>query len=651
MKRRDFVIRAATVVGTLPIVRTAFGQTPCPPGTLSIEGGTSSGDVACGESPTSSLIQVSETPEQIAVYSDASSFDASAYATLEYKLTSASTWRQGHPLYRVRPGTADDAFAGCIFDLQPGQLYDVRVTFTDGSGSVQEQAQFSTRRLPADVSSQSATTTVSSLSDFETAINNANPGDVIELSDGTYSLSSTISINGISGTAANPIYIRGESKAGTIINRSSAGRVFSIAGNSYCEHLVFENMTMDAGYAPEAGSNGGSGTDSIKIGQVAPLIEPEYISFRNLVISGSPMGIKPSGGTGGNLINNILVYNCTMTGTKSWIDANIASSGSDGVRLAGKGNCVWNNTMEGYGDSIAFAHSNDEAVGTLECNYAYRNYLRNSHDNVIELDHAQRLHAFYDNYCENLNTGPSQSDNATTNHYGPSYVFRNIFVNIARRLLKANSGGIGGEPAWQGWHWYNNTCVRAKGDPGSVSENTGYAQSGGTRNNRFAFRNNIFISRETSGKLWNQRLTDGRDSPHYFDTTHNAWYQTDREIEWQNSARVGFANVNDAIAGSPIAFGSDSHNVLYPAGSGLVASTRFHEHDAVSEYNPFTNTLTLGADTLTEVTGMTTLEIDAASNLKNAGTPIPGITDGYSGAAPDIGAIIEGRGAPNWGAQ
>ena len=439
MKRRDFVIGAAAVVGTLPVVRTALGQTPCPPGNLSIEGGTTGAEVACGEGATSSLIQVRRTPEQIAVYADASSFDLTAYATLEYKLTSANTWNQGHPLYRVRPGTADDAFAGCIFDLLPGRAYDVRVTFTDGSGSVQEQAQFSTRRLPAVVSQQSATTTVSSLSEFQTAINNANPGDVIELSDDTYSMSSTISINGISGTAANPIYIRGESKAGTVINRSSAGRVFSIGGSSYVEHIVFENMTMDAGYAPEAGSNGGAGTDAIRIGQTAPLYEPEYLTFRNLVITGAPMGIKPSGGNGGNLINNILVYNCNMTGTKSWIAANIASSSADGVRLAGAGNCVWNNTFEGYGDSIAFAHSKDEADGALECNYAYRNYVHNSMDNVVELDHAQRFHAVYDNYFENINTGTSQSDNATPS-YGPTYFFRNILVNFAKRFVKLNSG-------------------------------------------------------------------------------------------------------------------------------------------------------------------------------------------------------------------
>jgi len=637
MKRRDFVIGAAAVVGTLPVVRTALGQTPCPPGNLNAVGGTSGKEAACGEGATSSLVQVRKTPEQIAVYADASSFDASAYATLEYKLTSASTWRQGHPLYRVRPGTADDAFAGCIFDLQPGRAYDVRVTFTDGSGSFQEQAQFSTRRLPADVSQQSATTTVSSLSEFQTAINNANPGDVIELSDGTYSMSSTISINGISGTAASPIYIRGESKNGTIINRSSQGRVFSIASSTQVDHVVIENMTMDAGYPPEAGANGGAGTEAIRLGFTSPLIEPEYLTFRNLVITGAPMGIKCAGGTGGNLANNILVYNCNLTGTRSWIADNIRSSSADGLRLVGSGNCVWNNTMQGYGDSIAFAHSGDESDGLLVCNYAYRNYVHNSMDNVVEFDHAQRFHAAYDNYFENVNTGVSQSDNATPS-YGPTYFFRNIIVNFAKRFVKLNS-------SWEGWHHYNNTYIRTQGVAGDFAENSGYIQDSpsGRRNNRWAYRNNIHIARHAlSASLLAFRVAPGGVE---CDVSHNAWYPDGSRIRWPDGGPTYTNGASEAIAAT------DTHDTLYPSGAGLSPNSRWHQLDQVSESNPWTNTLTLGARADTEITGKTTLRIASGSALKNAGVAIPGITDGYSGAAPDMGAVIAGRALPAWGAQ
>ncbi len=35
--------------------------------------------------------------------------------------------------------------------------------------------------------------------------------------------------------------------------------------------------------------------------------------------------------------------------------------------------------------------------------------------------------------------------------------------------------------------------------------------------------------------------------------------------------------------------------------------------------------------------------LSSSSRLKNAGVSIPGITDGFSGKNPDIGAVIEGR--------
>lgn len=639
MKRRDFVIGAATVVGTLPIVRSALGQTPCPPGTLTAEGGTSGTGVACGDGQTSSLVQVSSTPEQIALYADAASFDDTAYAILEYKLASAGTWSQGHPLYRVRPGTADDAFAGIIFDLQPGQFYDVRVTFTDGSGSVQEQAQFSTRHLPADTSSQSPTTSVNSLSALQSAIDDASPGDIIELQNGTYSGQFAVTS---SGTEANPIYIRGESKNGVVLNTSS-----HITFNS-ASYVVLENMTIDRGVAE------GTTSDTTYAIRLSLTVQTPVtgLTFRDLVISGAPVAIASAGGTSGGYSDNILVYNNEMTGTLPMWTADTLLVGhwaNDGVQLVGNGNCVWNNTMDGYSDAITFAHSKDESDHELECNYAYRNIVRNSHNDGVELDHAVRFHAVYDNYFENVDTGISQSDNTSNIHVGPSYVFRNIFVNIAVRVLKPNAVGIGGEAGWQGWHWYNNTCVRSKGIPTDNAENTGFNTSGGTRNDRFAFRNNIFISRNTSGDLWRPRLLDGRESPHNFDVTHNAWYPADRRLLW-NDVGPAFADIVAGIAGTPTS-GNDNHNALYPAASGLVESTRYHEFDVASESNPFANTLTLGPDAETEVTGLTTLEIDPSSALKNAGTPIPGITDGYSGAAPDMGAIIEGRGVPNRGAQ
>jgi hypothetical protein len=57
----------------------------------------------------------------------------------------------------------------------------------------------------------------------------------------------------------------------------------------------------------------------------------------------------------------------------------------------------------------------------------------------------------------------------------------------------------------------------------------------------------------------------------------------------------------------------------------------------------------LGEPYLTEIKEQYVPVLARKSPLRNAGAIIPGITDGFSGKAPDIGAIISGRILPQWG--
>jgi hypothetical protein len=59
--------------------------------------------------------------------------------------------------------------------------------------------------------------------------------------------------------------------------------------------------------------------------------------------------------------------------------------------------------------------------------------------------------------------------------------------------------------------------------------------------------------------------------------------------------------------------------------------------------------LTLGADANVEYTGEFVPTLADGSAPRGSGVDIPGITTGYTGGAPDRGAIITGRGIPAWG--
>ena len=56
--------------------------------------------------------------------------DGDASATVEYRVSGSGTYRQGFPLSRV----ADTRHIGSLFRLEPGNAYDVRVTFNDPDG-------------------------------------------------------------------------------------------------------------------------------------------------------------------------------------------------------------------------------------------------------------------------------------------------------------------------------------------------------------------------------------------------------------------------------------------------------------------------------------------------------------------------------------
>jgi hypothetical protein len=93
------------------------------------------------------------------------------------------------------------------------------------------------------------------------------------------------------------------------------------------------------------------------------------------------------------------------------------------------------------------------------------------------------------------------------------------------------------------------------------------------------------------------------------------------------------------------------------SGSGQAATTplfgtspRRHQFDVVTSSDPFVPSVTLGANHLTRITTTQIPALAPGAAMRNAGVAIPNITDGFSGAAPDMGAVISGRAALSYGA-
>jgi hypothetical protein len=120
------------------------------------------------------------------------------------------------------------------------------------------------------------------------------------------------------------------------------------------------------------------------------------------------------------------------------------------------------------------------------------------------------------------------------------------------------------------------------------------------------------------------------------DFHHNAWYATSNKYWWTNSGG-DFSSLSAAQSG-------------LSATAGLFDSiTQRHTSDVLTVTDPFATDIVLGANHLTEYTATPDGTLSSGTSPKNAGAVVPGITDGYSGAAPDMGAIISGRAAVQYG--
>jgi hypothetical protein len=552
------------------------------------------------------------TPEQISLFLPViGPLPQTATATVRYRPTGSSTWTTGHPLFRIRPsfstvpavGSVPDAFAWPIIDVTPGTAYDIEVTVTSDAVTDVKTLTHVTRGLPGPAASRNKTVPSGSTSaTIQAAFNSLEPGDVLEFQDGTYHVSG-LQLNR-SGTSSAPIYIRGQSRAGVVL--SNANRVLQVLDAS---DVVIENMTLQ-------GSGVDSGTDASSRGIEFFDGSPTQtrITVRNLTMNGVDKAIVAT-----HEISEFLAYDNTLIGNNTWTTALVDSNltwNDDGINIPGLGNCAFNNTLAGFGDSLAYAQQSlTQSIGV----HFYRNDVRNSGDDFAEVDAAHRNLTLYDNRSHNSATFLSLDPL----YGGPLLAARNIVINTARSPFKFNDRNTG-------QFVYNNTIIRTNAKAGSSHAGWGQAQFNNGPQQAWGYRNNLFVYRG-SGNLF--AFEAEINNP--IDFTHNSWFP-DGGVWWTNSGG-SFTSLAAAFAGLP------------PTTPLFSGATKRHQDDNITTSNPWTVAVTLGRDYSTEVMSAYTPVLAAGTAPKNTGVVIPNITDGFSGAAPDRGAIIEGRPLPVYG--
>jgi len=551
------------------------------------------------------------TPEQISIFIP-STLPTTATGTVRYRRQGDSIWITGHPLHRIRPDfatsgmTVDDGFAWPIIGLTPGTSYEVEATITDGTDITVHAGVMTTRALPAPAGNPTKTISAgSSSSEIQSVFDSAVPGDIIQFEDGTYE------VDGLtfdkSGTESQPIYIHGQSREGVILRDS--GRVIHLLD---AHNIVIESMTLQG-----SGVDSGTSASSKGIGFYDGYIQ-ERVTIRDMTITGVDMGIIVHGEA-----KQVLVYSNTLIGNNQW-EQDLHPNGGDGtpdvdqnhfwnddgIRITGQGNVAFSNTLSGFGDSLAMGN-NYKSVGV----HFYRNDILMTGDDAIEGDYGTRNIAFYDNRVHNamilVSLDPIWG--------GPFLAARNIGINIGRGPYKLNNENTG--------HFlYGNTVVRT----GNPKQSWGWVQYNNGALRAWGYRNNIMIY-QSDGNLLAME-SSGQDP---VDFTHNSWYP-DGSVWWTNSG------------GSYSDFAS-AKNSLGPTTPLFSGITQRHEEDHICEADPFIDDIDLGPDFHTRTTELYTPFLSDGSAPKNSGAVIPGITDGFTGSAPDRGALIDGIPTPVWG--
>jgi hypothetical protein len=353
-----------------------------------------------------------------------------AVAHLSYRETGEASWKDALPLQRVRTDTLPrpvptpfriaEQFAGSIFDLQPDTGYDVKLEVHDrnGGGRITKTGTVRTRPLPRDQPASPRLIHVTSDAALAAALSDAKPGDVIQLAGGTYAGPIRVAR---SGTAANPIVLRGIHRDGTFLEAPGSDQALVITGS----HIVVEHLTIR------------------RSAWGLRITNTHDVVVRHTRITDVQYGIDATKGANRNfyICDNVLKGNGVR-----WPDTSRHTWNFEGIVVTGAGHVICHNTLSGFGDALGLSHETDIPNRAIDF---FGNDVLWGGDDGIELDFSERNVRAFRNRFGNVGMGISFQPIWG----GPVYAFRNVIYNTANAPYKLNQ-----DPS--GFHIFHNTAIR-----------------------------------------------------------------------------------------------------------------------------------------------------------------------------------------------
>jgi Right handed beta helix region len=597
--------------------------------------------------------------------------DANRNASVQvvYRKKGDSAWKQAMPLVRLQdesvigpgfkeagPYIAPNMFSGSIFDLQPDTDYEAKFKLSDPdgvSGKSQRIVTVHTRPEPVPATGgrtfhvypfdwtgpkqepsfkglYAAYYTASVGGDWYNAFPpRVRPGDVILVhaglykdkrfkyahegataqreccdttGDGTYYLTAK-------GTPDKPIVIKAAGDGEVIFDGDGNNNLFNVmaADYNYFEGITFRNsfIVFEAGFKNIAGAKGIT-VKHCKFYDIGIGVHTDwegsgffYIADNDFTGRHDPMHF--TSGFGADMLSQFAVK---VYGSGNVIAYNRVRNFHDGLDHATYGLPVdWPNTPW---DRIP--KSND----------FYNNDISNMHDNCMEADGSAQNTRVMRNLCAN-NGGQAYSLQPQLG--GPAYFIRNIAYNSPRagviKFSESPAGGI----------FYHNTFF----------EN--FSPGANAFGSNMHLRNNLIL-RQYEGAPVLQMPT----FTSYSTSDYNGFYAGPGSDPFMwNSPPTGTIRIAEASQARTQAFGSleqyaqavgqDTHSIM-------IDFTIFENVKPVDKSAPATTVY--DPDTLD-------FRLKGGAAAIDKGVVLPNINDGFSGTAPDLGAIEEGQPLPHYG--
>jgi len=282
--------------------------------------------------------------------------------------------------------------------------------------------------------------------------------------------------------------------------------------------------------------------------------------------------------TGFFIADNVIAGPCTWPRSKG-------IENPRGIQLTGTGHVVCHNRITGFADAI-------DTFPSAECSAIdiHNNDIAVMTDDGIEMDYSFRNTRCFHNRLTNVFQGIS----VQPVYGGPVYIFRNVMVNVASAPFKMHNSPSGAL-------MLHNTSVKAGMAMVIWSDEP-------VRN--CVFRNNLFVG--TTAKYAFECMAPMKECS--FDYDGFAGGPWGKFLKW-NGAR--YDTMDEASKSS----GAYRHIVNVDPVT-LFATGLLPPQDANVLIDP-----------------PPSLQLAPASGAVDAGAPLPGINTGFTGKAPDLGAI------------